>query len=338
MAAGAISKRRFMLSAISVSLAGLAAAGRPAAARGLSPDLGASARAFADLAEREYHDGAVGAALARAVRDRLAAGGFDLSSPDALAAGLMDAALTVTGDKHFAVMAGMHHGMAPSIRPGARRLRPDPAWLGQMREDGFGVARVDVSAAGIGLIDIRRFYSPHTEVRRAVGEAMAQVADAKALVFDLTQNIGGDPAGVAFVSSHLFERAAFVVNRFRWRTSGVEEFSTTKDLAGPVFPESRLVFVATSASTFSAGEEFAYNLQALKRATIVGERTAGGANHAEMFEIGEDIVAFIPCASAENPVTGGNWEGEGVKPDTPAAAAEAVETAIRLATEAAVAL
>ena len=50
----------------------------------------------------------------------------------------------------------------------------------------------------------------------------------------------------------------------------------------PYVPGRRLagkdVYVLTSSFTFSGGEEFAYNLKQLKRATLVGEVTGGGAN------------------------------------------------------------
>ncbi len=290
------------------------------------------ARNFADLVRSQYHNAETGGRLAALVESKCAAGSYDDKRTAALLAeALMRDAAAVTGDKHFYVMAGMDHGAAPSIRPGARNEHPDAAWLEKMRADNFGVGKAEIVNGAIGLIEVRRFYSPYEEAKAALGDAMKKVEAASALVFDLTGNIGGDPAGVAYLSSFLFERPPFVINRFHWRSGGVEEFWTTRDLTGPGFPESRPVIVATSRSTFSAGEEFAYNLQVLSRATIVGESTGGGANHAEAFPLGAGIIAFIPCARAENPITLSNWEGVGVVPDTPAHASQAVATAIGIA-------
>ena len=75
------------------------------------------------------------------------------------------------------------------------------------------------------------------------------------------------------------------------------------------------VFVLTSGRTFSGGEEFAYDMQVLKRGIIVGERTPGAANHALPVSIQGGLTAFVPRARAENPVTGTNWEGTGIAPD-----------------------
>jgi retinol-binding protein 3 len=46
-----------------------------------------------------------------------------------------------------------------------------------------------------------------------------------------------------------------------------------------------MLAILTSVNTFSAPEELAYDLKQLKRATIVGEKTAGGANLRGMFKL-----------------------------------------------------
>ena len=50
----------------------------------------------------------------------------------------------------------------------------------------------------------------------------------------------------------------------------------------------------TSGETFSAAEDFAYNLQAIKRITVVGEPTGGGAHPIQPFRISQNLVAVIP--------------------------------------------
>jgi hypothetical protein len=324
--------RRMLLSGV-LAIAGHATISRlQAAETGIGRDT--VVRRFAELVRREYQDDAIGAALADRLLARLATGQYESAdSATALAAALMQDVSAVTHDRHFHVLAGMHHGSAPSIRPGRRQSRPDPAWLAQMRSENFGLHGVEILDGNIGRIDLRRFYSPFDEVAARLGAAMELVADTRSLIIDLTRNIGGDPAGVAHLSSYFLAREPFVLNRLHWRSSGVEDFRTTAALPGPGYGEERPVIVAVSRDTFSAAEEFAYNLQALDRAVIVGQPTAGGANHAEMFPVGMDVVAFIPCARAENPVTGTNWEGDGVQPDVRAEsdtiASEAHQEALR---------
>jgi C-terminal processing protease CtpA/Prc len=75
------------------------------------------------------------------------------------------------------------------------------------------------------------------------------------------------------------------------------------------------VYVLTSKRTFSGAEEFTYNLKNLKRATIIGETTGGGAHPGGGFRISEHFGMFIPTGRAISPITKTNWEGTGVTPD-----------------------
>jgi C-terminal processing protease CtpA/Prc len=86
------------------------------------------------------------------------------------------------------------------------------------------------------------------------------------------------------------------------------------------------VYILTSTNTFSAAEDFAYNLQALKRAVIIGSKTRGGANAGRTFRINEHFEIYIPVGKAINPITGKNWEG-GIIPDIVTASKEALRKA-----------
>ncbi len=86
----------------------------------------------------------------------------------------------------------------------------------------------------------------------------------------------------------------------------------------------------TSNRTFSAAEEFTYNLKNLERATIVGETTGGGAHPVQgrQFDFGAYLVTMsLPFGRAVNPITGTNWEGTGIEPHVACAADQALDTA-----------
>ena len=85
--------------------------------------------------------------------------------------------------------------------------------------------------------------------------------------------------------------------------------------------------VLTSARTFSAGEELACDLQALKRATIIGERTGDGANPGSIHRIDAHFSIFVPDGQAISAITGKNWEGAGVVPDIATPPGDALERA-----------
>ena len=85
--------------------------------------------------------------------------------------------------------------------------------------------------------------------------------------------------------------------------------------------------------TFSGAEEFSYNLKNLKRATIVGETTGGGAHPVNGHRIDDHFMIGVPFARAINPISKTNWEGTGVQPDVKVQAADALTTAQKLAAE-----
>ena len=109
-----------------------------------------------------------------------------------------------------------------------------------------------------------------------------------------------------------------------------KEFWTNPNVAGKKFL-GKDVYVLTSNRTFSGAEEFSNNLKVLKRATIVGETTGGGANPGGMFRLSNHFGVFIPTGRAINPITKTNWEGTGVEPDVKVPQDQALKTAYLMA-------
>jgi C-terminal processing protease CtpA/Prc len=96
---------------------------------------------------------------------------------------------------------------------------------------------------------------------------------------------------------------------------------------GRRFGERKPIYVLTSNRTFSAAEEFTYNLKNLKRATIVGETTGGGAHPGGPRRINKHFAVWVPSGRAINPITGTNWEGTGIEPHVKTKAKLALKTA-----------
>jgi C-terminal processing protease CtpA/Prc len=100
---------------------------------------------------------------------------------------------------------------------------------------------------------------------------------------------------------------------------------------GRRFGKARPVYVLISNRTFSAAEGFTYDLQALERVTVVGERSGGGAHPFKYHRAHPHFVLSLAEGRSINPVTDGNWQGTGVVPDVAVPADQALDVAMKLA-------
>src|SRR4029079_14564144 len=175
--------------------------------------------------------------------------------------------------------------------------------------------------------DLRGF-QPAQFGAETVVAAMNFVANTDALIVDLRRNGGGDPSMVSLISSYLFGSEPVHLNDLYFRPDdSTRQWWTLQYVPGKRYGDKKPVYVLTSNRTFSAAEEFTYNLKNLKRATIVGETTGGGAHPGGMRRIGEHFGMFIPTGRAINPISKTNWEGTGVKPDVDVPADQALKVA-----------
>jgi hypothetical protein len=261
----------------------------------------------------------VGAALARSS----AAGSYaTATSTQAFSAALAQDLRALSGDLHFnarpAAPARARTGAA------AGRAVADDEGVQAVRS-GYGIEKIERLPGNVGYIELRNF-GPTELVGPAYTAALMLLAGSDALIVDLRRNGGGRPASVAHFMSHFFPPGdRRHLNDIYDRPSNTTWESWT--LASVTERYRKPVYVLTSARTGSGGEECAYDFQTQKRATLVGERTAGAANPVSLFSVGHGIVVAIPVGRSINPVTKTSWEHVGVKPDIAVPAAQALQTA-----------
>jgi C-terminal processing protease CtpA/Prc len=138
---------------------------------------------------------------------------------------------------------------------------------------------------------------------------------------------------VALICSYLFPPEPVHLNDLYFRPAN----ETHQWWTLPYVPGKRLagkdVYVLTSHRPFSAAEEFTYNLKNLKRATIVGEVTGGGAHPGGPVRINDHFMVGVPSGRAINPYSKTDWEGTGVEPDVKVPAERSLNTAHLMALE-----
>jgi C-terminal processing protease CtpA/Prc len=295
-------------------------------------DITAITRQLAGLVAERYVFPSLGTDLSRRLEDRLT-DGRDTLVPDeeSLAAALTQELQSLNGDKHLRLLHSPSE--LPEREDEAAELATMAAWA---ERTAGGIARAERLDGNVGYLDLQPLLFPPSIAGEAVAAAMTLIAPADALLIDVRQCLGGTPDMVAMLCTYLFdgEPVHLIDLISRPAADGTAELrqSWTMPFApGRRFGPDKPVFVLTSSTTFSGGEELAYDLQKLGRATVVGERTRGGAHPVERFRIRPHLQATIPVARALSPVSGGNWEGTGVVPDVPVAAGEALDVACQRA-------
>jgi hypothetical protein len=260
------------------------------------------------------------------LRQKLKAGAYDkLSRSDELAEALTRDLQAVSKDKHLSI----HYSPPPP--PGREpNAPPSPAELEEFRREmasvNFGFEKLERLTGNVGYLDLRGFMGAEIAGETAIA-AMGFLAHSDAVIIDLRQNGGGSPSMVQLITSYFFEEPTHLNSFYIRKGDTTQQFWTSAHVAGKRMTDVP-VYVLTSQRTFSAAEEFTYNLKNLKRATIVGETTGGGAHPVKGHYLADvHLLARIPFGRAVNPITGTNWEGTGVAPDIQVPAAKALETA-----------
>lgn len=188
--------------------------------------------------------------------------------------------------------------------------------------------QVQILPQNIGYLKLNSF--PDTSVCRATATAaMASLNHADSIIFDLRENRGGFSSMVSLISAYLFDHPEYIYDP---RESPTRQSWTRSPVPGNTLAD-KPVYVLTSASTVSAAEQFCFNLKMLKRVTLVGEATRGSAHAGVFHRIDAHFGMGITETRAINPYSETDWEGTGVEPDIKVKAADALETALKLAAE-----
>jgi C-terminal processing protease CtpA/Prc len=298
----------------------------------LTVDAAARKEVFENLIKRlndTYVFPETAAKMEQAVRARAARGEYEqITSAKKFAEKLTADVQEVSHDKHLRVR---YSYQAIPERPAARQeptAEEQERFRREMSRINYGFEKIERLPGNIGYVEFRGFLDPEGGAD-TVASVFNFLSNTDAIIFDLRQNGGGDPAMVALICSYLFGAEPVHLNDLHWREGKgerVEEFWTRKEVAGKRYAN-KDVYVLTSNYTFSGAEEFTYNLKNLKRATIIGETTGGGANPGGGNRLSEHFGAFIPTGRAVSPITKTNWEGMGVEPDVKVSAEQALKVA-----------
>lgn len=230
----------------------------------------------------------------------------------------------VSHDKHLSLMYFRDGAReTPSDGPSPEEIKAQRPFMEKLN---FGFEKVERMQGNVGYLEIRGFVPPALGGETA-SAAMTLLAYADALIVDLRKNHGGEPAMIAYLLTYLFDTPTHLNDIYERRSDKTQQWWTLPYVPGPRFGGRKPIYVLTSHQTFSGGEEFAYDLKTLKRATLIGETTGGGAHPSRPVKVSDRFMLELPYARAINPVTRTNWEGTGVQPDIEKPADQALDSA-----------
>jgi C-terminal processing protease CtpA/Prc len=280
--------------------------------------------------EREYIFPDATKKYVAGLKKNLRSGKYDeVTDPREFAAKLSEDLAAIHRDDHLRIMFNLER-----IKIERQSAQQDEAAIvykkRQERINNYGFEEIRILPGNIGYLKFNSFSEDPDSYPIAIG-TMNFLANADAVIIDLRQNGGGEAEMVQFLCSYFLDNPRKLLNSFFYRKPD----TTTQYWSYTYLPGKRLdkvdLYLLTSKNTFSAAEEFCYNLKNMKRATVIGETTGGGAHNNKFVILNDHFMMSLPFARAYNPITKTNWEGVGVEPDIKVESEKALETAQAMA-------
>jgi retinol-binding protein 3 len=313
------------------SVVAVRAQSRPAAIDAIEKK--AVVNAVADVLAKQYVFPETARKMGDLIKKNLKTGKYALlDDPQTFAMKLSADLQSVSRDRHLGVRYMPERILEMKTPDEAKKKAAGEFQKKQDRIDNYGFKEVKILDGNIGYLKFNFFSAAQEAFQVAVG-AMAFLANCDALIVDLRENGGGNPEMIQLLSSYFFSGEPRHLNSFYYRLDEkTEQYWTQPYVPGIKLAETDL-YILTSAYTFSGAEEFTYNLKNMKRATIIGETSGGGAHPVRMEILNDNFLMRVPFARAVNPISKTNWEGTGIEPDVKVPAAQALAKAHLLALE-----
>lgn len=179
------------------------------------------------------------------------------------------------------------------------------------KEDNYGFREVKILDGNIGYIKLSEINISDKSLPLLYA-AMRFVSNTKALIIDLQYN-GGGGSNIGSVLESYFLPKNTPLLEFKSRTGGVAVEKTVTWLTEEKY--NKPLYVLVNGRTASAAEAFAFVLQARKRAKIVGQTSAGGANMNQFYRVNNEYSVSVSIAAPSLPGTDSSWEQKGIQPD-----------------------
>jgi len=281
---------------------------------------------FSSLMFENYSDASISKKVKEALSQSLREGSYDnILTKQKFAGTITKDIQRVSGDSHLSV----HYD------PVRVKMIKDPSGVGKeldmewFQENvvrwNYYFDKLELLPGNIGYLKLDGI--SRYEAAKKIESAVMFLADSEAIIIDLRSNGGGHTEAAVLLSSYFFGRDPVQLSsHIDLKTGKERQYWTLPVVSGVKLPDKDL-YLLVSRRTFSSGEGFAYDLQALGRATLIGEKTAGGAGtSSERFVLDDDFYCWLPTTEIINPITKQGYK-DGVIPDIEISGDQALERA-----------
>lgn len=254
---------------------------------------------------------------------------LSIQDPSILASMLTDGVRNTIGDPRVKVTYDPDY--VPAAPPGIHDIPPE-----QLAAVVKGTVNVEVLEHFIAYLKIQHIIGE--EIAQKIGPLLVQhvwekVLPTSAMILDLRYAVSGELSGIPYIVSYYTdaEPLIHIDSVYDRPSNSTTELWSMPTLLGKRYGNSKPLIILTSKNTVGVAEDVAYCLKNLKRATIVGENTAGGSVKIDKIKLGNtDFYVSVPVAKSTNPITGKSWEVKGVAPDVEVNAEDAIDAAIAI--------
>jgi len=196
---------------------------------------------------------------------------------------------------------------------------------GKERSTNFGFNKIEILKGNTGLLRLTYFADPEG-LDDLIKSTFNVLSNTDQLIVDLRGNSGGSGTMLQkLISVFLTERSAAILQvKYKSNTIALKTDSI------PLTEYRKPVYLLCDNNTFSAGEGFTMILQNRKRATVIGETTAGAGNISGPYVVNDSFIITIPVGVINDVMTGKGWEGVGVTPDVAVKSSDALSKVIEI--------
>ena len=252
-------------------------------------------------------------------------GRYDTDDPVVFADRITEDLRDVSHDRHLSLRVDAAAYAAQANGEADAAAGESAYWAQIALRTHHGLVELRILPGNIRYLKIEGFHWVDDETGAIYDDAMRFLKDADAIIIDLRNNGGGSHGAVRYLVSHFLDPQTLELTFLEGAKPPKQSWTLDHLPAGRF--KGKPLYVLTNGQTASAAEAFSYDVQQFKLGELIGEKTAGAANNNALLPIAPAFILSVSNGRPVHAVSGTNWEGKGIVPDTAVPSEQALAVA-----------